>query len=332
MAAGPGRAGGARRHRRGGRRWPWRPASRDRAGRPCPEGHVRGRARDLLRPRPDRRSRRARGRAPDAVPPDGRPMRDARLPEWLSGRGFRRVRPRVLPEVERGLHLNQITAIRWDQVGSRAPGRVARVVETPPGGFARAGCASLTPSRHEDEERRGLRALADAAFTQPRDGIWPAALALPPSPPRRWTIRMQRPPSSTHPSVRRADLVIDAAPSPASDRRGCTSRSWRPRSNGGQADEHFAPPRSRTTDKARSLLAPTQYEHARTLLRRAERDDRERDRDAGPLIRDRRVERGGRDRRGRPAPQKEPATTDRRRWPRRHPPRTRSAARASTGP
>lgn len=180
-------------------------------------------------------------------------------------------------------HLNQLTAIRWDQ-RRLAELRDAwqEVVEAfPQAGFAR-GWLSLADAELglDDDARRELRALVDTIFTQPRDGIWPAALALG----ALAAAALDDPDAAAavqpllRPYAERA-LVIPM-PHPVS----CFGSAWlyialleTALEQWEEADEHFGDAaRANGRMGARSLLARTQYEHARMLLRRGEGDDRDR--------------------------------------------------------
>ncbi|HEX5950499.1 MAG TPA: AAA family ATPase, partial [Actinomycetota bacterium] len=174
-------------------------------------------------------------------------------------------------------HLNQVTAIRWDE------GRLAElrdtwagVVETfPQAGFARGWlCLADLELGMEDEARRGLRALTDSVFTQPRDGIWPAALAL----------SAVAAAELDDPDAAAAVLpllgpygeqtLVIPMPHPVT----CFGSAWlyvalleTALERWDEADEHFGDAaRANGRMGARSLLARTQHEHARMLLRRNE--------------------------------------------------------------
>jgi len=180
-------------------------------------------------------------------------------------------------------HLNQVTAIRWDQ-GRLAELRDAwrEVVEAfPQAGFARGWlCLADAELGRQDEARRGLRALTDSVFTQPRDGIWPAALALA----AVAAAELDDPDAAAavlpliHPYGEQTFVI--PMPHPVT----CFGSAWlyvalleTALERWDEADEHFGDAaRSNGRMGARSLLARTQYEHARMLLRRGEGDDRER--------------------------------------------------------
>jgi hypothetical protein len=182
-----------------------------------------------------------------------------------------------------GAHLNQMTAIRWDQgrIGEQHRDLLETVRQFPQAGFGRGWLAVAEAELgQEDEARRSLGALVDAFAGLPRDGIWLPTLALAAlacaglgdddamallysrlRPYEARTVVVPMP----HPVVSfgSASLYLALLASGLS--------RW------DAADAHFQEAiRANTRLGATALLARTQYEYARMLIARGQSTDRQR--------------------------------------------------------
>jgi tetratricopeptide (TPR) repeat protein len=180
-------------------------------------------------------------------------------------------------------HLNQLTQIRWDQGRlGELRGAWQEIVERfPQAAFSRGWlCLADAELGRQQDAQRGLRSLVDAIGELPRNGIWPPALAV--ASVAAAGLEDADAAESVHrlllPYADRA--IVLSAPHPVMSFGSAslyvglleaTMSRWE-----GAEDRFASAVRANTRLGASSLLARTQLEYARMLVRRGRAKDRSR--------------------------------------------------------